>query len=108
MEYFHTSKFLKLAFLSSLTTKYVLWKGFYHDFSTKKASASGGFALTPTKGLCPMDPRGSFALPNDLPWRRPCPYPNPFSVGLTNLFKKKKLENGNIYILPNFKLRVCL
>ena len=70
MGYFHASKLLKLAFLSSLTRKYVIWKGFYHNFSAKKASASGGFA--PTKGLCPLDPRGSFALPNDLPWRHPC------------------------------------
>ena len=45
MGYFHASKLLKLAFLSSLTRKYVLWKGFYHDFSTKKASAPGGGAL---------------------------------------------------------------
>ena len=44
MGYFHASKLLKLAFLSSLTRKYVLWKGFYHDFSTQKASASGSFA----------------------------------------------------------------
>ena len=44
MGYFHASKLLKLAFLSSLTRKYVLWKGFYHDFSTNKASASEGFA----------------------------------------------------------------
>ena len=57
MGYFHASKLSKLAFLSSLTMKNVLWKGFYHYFSTKKASASGGFAsLTPTKGLCPLDP----------------------------------------------------
>ena len=64
--------------MSSLTKKYVLWKGFYHDFSTKKASASG--AWPQTKGLCPLDPhrgrcpldhQGSFAPPNDLPWRRP-------------------------------------
>ena len=58
MGYFHASKLSKLAFLSSLMRKYVLWKGFYHDFNTKKASASGA---TPTKGLCPLDPRGSFA-----------------------------------------------
>ena len=57
MGYFHASKLLKLAFLSSLTRKYVLWKGFYHNFSTKKASASGDYAPDPTKGLCPLDPR---------------------------------------------------
>ena len=35
--YFHASKLLKLALLSSLTRKYdVLWKGFYHNFSTKR------------------------------------------------------------------------
>ena len=32
--YFHASKLLKLAFLSSLTRKYMLRKGFYHNFST--------------------------------------------------------------------------
>ena len=57
MEYFHASKLLKLAFLSSLTRKYVLWKGFYHDFSTKKASASGGFApWPPPRGFAPWTP----------------------------------------------------
>ena len=83
ISYFHASKLLKLAFLSilsSLTRKYVLWKGFYHNFSSKKASASGGFApwspprgsapWTPTGGAAP-GPRGSFA-PLDLSWRRPC------------------------------------
>ena len=72
---------LKLAFLTSLIRKYMLWEGFYHDFSTKKASASGGFApwppptgsapWTPARGRCPLDPRGNFAPSNDLPWRRP-------------------------------------
>ena len=51
MGYFHASKLLKLAFLSSLTRKYVLWKGFYHDFNTKKASASD-----PHKGALPPGP----------------------------------------------------
>ena len=74
---------LKLAFLSSLIRKYMLWEGFYHDFSTKKVSASGGFApwppprgsapWTPARGRCPLDPRGNFAPSNDLPWRRPWP-----------------------------------
>ena len=35
MGYFHA---LKWAFLSSLIRKYMLWEGFYHDFSTKKVS----------------------------------------------------------------------
>ena len=96
--YFQASKLLKLAFLSSLTRKYVLLKGFYHNFSTKKASALGGFApwahnlITSLIGetfyltcscsftnlpddkenFCPLDPRGSFAPQKDLPWRRPC------------------------------------
>ena len=50
----------------------MLWEGFYHDFSTKKASsASGGFAAWPpprgdlplglARGRCPLDPRGNFA-----------------------------------------------
>ena len=34
--YFQASKLLKLALLSSLMRKYMLWKGFYHDFSTWK------------------------------------------------------------------------
>ena len=73
MGYFHASKLLKLAFLSVLTREYVLWKGFYHDFSTKEASALRGLRpLTPTKGFCPLDPcwgrcpldpRGSFPPP---------------------------------------------
>ena len=66
MGYFHASKLLKLAFVSSLTRKYVLWKGFYHDFSTKKASASpdphqGALSLDPRQWRCPLDSRGSFA-----------------------------------------------
>ena len=60
MGYFHASKLSKLAFLSSLTRKYVLWKGFYHDFSTKKASASGG---NPHQGVLPPGPLGSLAPP---------------------------------------------
>ena len=66
-------KLLKLAFLTSLTRKFVLWKGFYHDFSPKKAFSFRGLRpLSPTKGLCPLDPhcgrypldpRGSFAAP---------------------------------------------
>ena len=84
MGYFHASKLLKLAFLPYLTRKYVLWKGFYHDFSTKKASA-GLFPLDPRRGRCPLDPQGSFAPPpNDLPWRRPC-------FGWSWLGQKKKL-----------------
>ena len=71
----------KIAFLSSLIRNYMLWEGFYHDFSTKKVSASGGFApwppprgsapWTPARGHCPLDPRGNFAPSNDLPWRHP-------------------------------------
>ena len=63
MGYFHASKLLKLAFLSSLTRKYVLWKGFYHNFSTKKASAP--------RGIAPWTPEVP-SPPNDLPWCRPC------------------------------------
>ena len=61
MGYFHASKLLKLAFLYSLTRKYVLWKGFYQDFSIKKALASGGFAPDPHQGA--LDPQGSCATP---------------------------------------------
>ena len=42
----------------------MLWEGFYHDFSTKKVSASGGLRpLTPTNGLRPLDPRQGGAAP---------------------------------------------
>ena len=46
MGYFHA---LKLAFLSSLIRKYMLWEGYYHDFSTKKVSA-------PHQGALPSGP----------------------------------------------------
>ena len=61
MRYFYASELLELAFLSSLMKKYMVWKGFYQDFSTKKASASGGFAPWPP-------PRGS------APWNLPVPF----------------------------------
>ena len=41
---FSGNKVIKIAFLSSVTRKYMLWKGFYRDFITKKASASRGSA----------------------------------------------------------------
>ena len=50
----------------------MLWKGFYHDFSTKKASASGASPPDPHQGALPPGPlpgalppgpQGSFALP---------------------------------------------
>ena len=53
MGYFHAWELSKLAPLSSLTRKYMLWEGFYHNFSTKKASASGGPFL--------LDPQGTYA-----------------------------------------------
>ena len=61
--------------------KYMLWEGFYHNFSTKKVSASGGFFPCPHQGALPfrppqggaaLNPRGNFAPSNDLPWRHPC------------------------------------
>ena len=60
MGYFHASKLLKSAFLSSLTRKYVLWKGFYHDFSTKKASAlsADDNSRPPPRGSAPWTPAG--------------------------------------------------
>ena len=54
---FMHSQVLKSAFLSSsLTKKYTLCKGFLSWFWPPKASALEGFPLTPTKGLCPLDP----------------------------------------------------
>ena len=76
MGYFHASKFLKLAFLSSLMRKYVLWKGFYHNFSTKKGFSFRELRpLTPTKGLCPLDPRRGTA-----PWTPKVPSPPPLTI----------------------------
>ena len=47
----------KLFIMTSLIRKYMLWEGFYHDFSTKKASASGGFApWPPPRGSAPWTP----------------------------------------------------
>ena len=81
--------------------KYVLWKGFYHDFSTKKASASGDF----TKGICFLDPRqrealppdpwGSFAPLNDLPWRHPWFLPFAFSTGHVGMLVWKLYDRGS-------------
>ena len=117
MGYFHASKLLKLAFLSSLTRKYVLWKGFYHDFSTKNASASGGFApsppsrgsapWTPTRGAAPWTPEVP-SPPNDLPWRRPCynymyvPVPNYMNCDKMNPYfiynNRPSTQRFNIYV----------
>ena len=42
----------------------MLWEGFYHDFSTKKVSASGGFVpWPPPRGSAPGPPPGGAA-----PW----------------------------------------
>ena len=86
MGYFHAypaSKLLKLAFLSYLTRKYVLWKGFYHDlrhwkgFSFRGALPQadppprGSAPWTPAGGAAPWTPRFLRLPPNDLPWRRP-------------------------------------
>ena len=60
MGYFHA---LKLAFLSSLLRKHMLWEGFYHDFSTKKVSASGGFAPCPHQRAPPPGPPPGGAAP---------------------------------------------
>ena len=58
MGYFHA---LKLAFLTSLIRKYMLWEGFYHDFSTKKrVSWSGGEAH---QGAPPPGPPPGGAAP---------------------------------------------
>ena len=96
MGYFHA---LKLAFLSSLIRKYMLWEGFYHNFSTKKVSASGGEApwppprssapWTPARGRYPLDPRSNFAPSNDLPWRRPC-----LSVLLSIIVSTTAIQNS--------------
>ena len=50
-EVFSCNKVIKISFLSSLTRKYLLCKGFYHYFSTKQPEASG--SLTPPSSLCP-------------------------------------------------------
>ena len=71
--FFHVWELLKLAFLSSFKKKYMLWEGFYKDFSTKKMSASGDFPPpTPTKRLCPLDPEVPLLpltiYPDAIPW----------------------------------------
>ena len=71
MGYFHALKLLKLAFLSSLTKKWVLWKGFYHDFSTKRASASGDFAPWPHQGALPPGSMTGALPPGPPRWHRP-------------------------------------
>ena len=55
--YFNASKLIKLDFLSSLLRKYMFWKSFYHNFSTKKASASGDLVPWPHQGALPLDPQ---------------------------------------------------
>ena len=93
---FSCIKVMKFVFLPSLTRKYVLWKGFYHDFSTKKASASGGFApLTPTKGLCSLDPRGSFAPLTIYPGATPVCHADFKMKGLGSGFSLKNGRLGN-------------
>ena len=39
----------------------MLWEGSCHDFSTKKASASGAFAPDPHQGALPPGPRVTLA-----------------------------------------------
>ena len=51
----------------------MLWKGFYHNFSTFKKGISfrGQPPRPPARGSAPWTPR--FLCPsNDLPWHRPC------------------------------------
>ena len=59
MGYFHA---LRLAFLSSLIRNYMLWEGFYHDFRTKKVSASGS-PPDPHQGDPPPGPPPGGAAP---------------------------------------------
>ena len=67
--HFHALELLEFAFLSSLTRKYMLWEGFYLDFSTWKASASGGKPLDPCQGGAePPRPPDPHAPSNNLPW----------------------------------------
>ena len=64
---------LKLAFLLSLTRKYMLWEGFYHNFSsTKGFSFKGALPPHPQQGALPPGPPRFLLPPNDLPWRCPC------------------------------------
>ena len=44
--------YIKMSFSDIFNKEIMLWEGFYHDFSTKKASASGAL---------PPDPQGNFA-----------------------------------------------
>ena len=91
--FFHVWELLKLAFLSSLRKKYMLWEGFYKDFSTKKMSASGDFPPpTPTKRLCPLDPKVPLLpltiYPDAIPW-------------LCIMFSKIPMPVKDIFSQPN-------
>ena len=109
MGYFHA---LKWAFLSSLTRKwYMLWEGFYHDFSTKKVSASGGFAPWPPQGALPPGPPAGGAAPST-PEATPLPltiYPGatpdrPCSARATLSLWKKEICTYQHILTNNLKL----
>ena len=71
----------------------MLWEGYYQNFSTNKASASGGFASwTLTKGLHFLDPQQTFAPSNDLSWHPP------WVNQLMLVFHHQKLDSWNKYL----------
>ena len=60
MGYFHA---LKLAFLSSLIRKYMLWDGSYHDLALNRCQLKGASPPDPHQGALPPGPPPGGAAP---------------------------------------------
>ena len=79
-----------------------LWEGFYHNFSTKKASASGGFAPDPHQGTLPTGPPPGVTVPwtpevplppsKNLSWHCPCTPLNGFPILYCTKWHQKQLR----------------
>ena len=99
MGYFHASKLLKLAFVSSLTRKCVFWKGFYHDFALKRLQLQGASPPDPHQGALPSGPLLGVLPPGPPRFLRPPPtiYPGAAPVckhsDSFEFFNKPGLQN---------------
>ena len=60
-------KVIKINFSVIFNEEIRALEGFYHDFSTKKASASGASPPDPHQGALPPGPPRFFCPPEDLP-----------------------------------------
>ena len=79
---------LTWAFLSSLMRKYMLWKGFYHYFSSQKRQLQRALPPDPHQGALPLDPRDCSTPANNLPWH--CPWTKIDNVcGRNDLYAQK-------------------